>query len=322
VARGTVNKENGTPLGSVFNIMDETKPFLTVQSATHIRGIQFWYSKQTLEDAEKIIKYPATIQMEPKSYVAGVTLSCLTFFGEYMAMDFKAGRKNACELILIEHCYGYPLGGEFIRIDRCYDIPRILHCHVNPSNMRLFRGNFSRAVIDHVVAQKTFSYSIDHTDNAQLMDIFTFGAYGGIYLGAATYGQLTNFNLDCVCVGIHKLGDNTFNRNWQIGQGSIIANTGSSLDEVHPLIVEGEGHTAITNVEAFSGSNPAVTNFAKSQDFLLVRGKKKLTISLVGCRMRNYASRNPIKNLNPNAAIRAVACFDKNENLFELKPTK
>jgi hypothetical protein len=30
------------------------------------------------------------------------------------------------------------------------------------------------------------------------MDVFTFGTYGGIYLGPATYGQLTNFNFDCV----------------------------------------------------------------------------------------------------------------------------
>src|ERR1043165_2074956 len=59
-----------------------------------------------------------------------------------------------------------------------------------------------------------------------LMDLFTFGVYGGVYLGPVTYGQLSSFNLDCVTVGIHKLGDGTFNRNWQIAQGSIIANTG------------------------------------------------------------------------------------------------
>ena len=34
------------------------------------------------------------------------------------------------------------------------------------------------------------------------MDIFTFGTGGGIRLGAATYGQLTNFNFDCVTVGV------------------------------------------------------------------------------------------------------------------------
>ena len=53
------------------------------------------------------------------------------------------------------------------------------------------------------------------------MDLFTFGNYGGIILGSASYGQLTNFNFDCVEIGIHKLGDNTKNRNWMIAQGSI-----------------------------------------------------------------------------------------------------
>ncbi len=152
-----------------------------------------------------------------------------------------------------------------------------------------------------------------------LIDLFTFGVYGGVYLGPATYGQLSNFNLDCVTVGIHKLGDGTFNRNWQIAQGSIIANTGPKLEDIHPLIIEGQGHTALANVEAFSGGNPALTTLGKSQDFLLVRGDKKLTVSLTGCRMRNYVADSPIARLNTNALIQAVACVDKHEELFNSK---
>src|SRR5690606_17226488 len=128
-------------------------------------------------------------------------------YGEYIAMDFNASEENPCELILIEDCYGYPLSGEFIRIDHCYDIPRILHCHVNPAIQRQLGGQFGRQVVDAVVAKKSFCFAINNTDNAQLIDLFTFGTYGGIYLGPTTYGQLTNFNFDCVTVGIHKLGD-------------------------------------------------------------------------------------------------------------------
>jgi hypothetical protein len=146
--------------------------------------------------------------------------------------------------------------------------------------------------------------------------VFTFGTYGGVYLGPATYGQLTSFNLDCVTIGIHKLGDGTFNRNWQIAQGSIIANTGPALEEIHPLIIEGQGHTALSNVEAFSGGNPALTNLGKSQDFLLVRGDKKLTVTMTGCRMRNYAADTPITCQNPNAIIQAALCIDKHEEPF------
>jgi len=313
VGRGTRHPDKPQPVGSVFRIEDETQPFITVEGATQLRGLQLWYPRQTLDDPAKIIKYPPTIQVSQSRAAQGVTLSCLTFYGEYLAMDFNARPGRVCEQILIEHCYGYPLGGEFIRINYCYDIPRILHCHVNPSNQRFIRGGYSKAVIDAVVAAKTFSYAINRTDNAVLMDVFTFGVYGGVYLGPATYGQLTSFNLDCVTVGIHKLGDSTFNRNWQIAQGSIIANTGPNVEDIHPLIIEGQGHTAIANVEAFSGGNGALTTLGKSQDFLLVRGDKRLTVSLTGCRMRNYAAAAPITLANPKAILQASGCVDKDE---------
>lgn len=313
VGRGTRHPSKAQPVGSVFRIEDAGAPFLTVEGATQVRGVQFWYPRQTLDDPAKVIAYPATVQVSRTTAAQGVTLSCLTFYGEYLAMDFNAAKEHPCEQILIEHCYGYPLGGEFVRVDYCYDIPRILHCHVNPANMRYFRGGFSRRVIDSVVARGTFTYAIHHTDNAVLMDLFTFGAYGGVYLGPATYGQLTSFNLDCVTVGIHKAGDGTFNRNWQIAQGSIIANTGPRLEDIHPLIVEGQGHTSFHAVEAFSGGNPALSTLNKSQDFLLVRGDQRLTVALSGCRMRNYAGAEPIVVTNPKATVQAVACVDRDE---------
>ncbi len=318
VGRGTRHPDKVQPVGSVFRITDTNRAFLTVESATQVRGLQFWYPDQTVNDPSRIIHYPATLQVSQTRASQGVTLSCLTFYGEFLAMDFNARPPHFCEQILIEHCYGYPLGGEFIRVDYCYDIPRILHCHVNPSNQRFIKGGYSRAVIDAVVAQKTFSYAINHTDNAVLLDLFTFGVYGGIDLGPATYGQLTQFNLDCVTVGIWKRGDGTFNRNWQIAQGSIIANTGPQVADIHPIIIEGEGHTALNQVEAFSGGNGALTTLNQSQDFMLVRGERKLTVSLVGCRMRNYISDAPITLANPKAVIQAVACVDKSENPWNL----
>ena len=318
VGRGTRHPSKHQPVGSVFRIEDTTKPFMTMESATQLRGLQFWYPAQTLTDPIKTIKYPPTIQVSHTHAAQGVTLSCLTFFGEYIAMDFNALAGVPCEQILFEHCYGYPLSGEFIRIDHCYDIPRILHCHVNPANQRLIRSGYSRSVIDAVVALKTFTYAINHTDNAVLMDVFTFGAYGGAYLGPQTYGQLTSFNFDCVTIGIHKLGAGIINRNWQIAQGSIIANTGPALRDIHPFVIEGEGHTAISNVESFSGRNGALTTIGKSHDFMLVRGSKKLTVSLSGCRMRNYVSDEPITILNRNSIIQAVGCIDKHERPFNV----
>lgn len=316
--RGTVHPTKKQPVGSVFKITDKENAFITVETGTQIKGIQFWYPEQTLKDPAAIIAYPATIQASKIEKTQGVYLSCLTFYGEYLAMDFNTSRQNPCELMLFEHCYGYPLSGEFIRIDYCYDIPRILHCHINPSVQRFFAGGFGRAVVDAVIARKTFAYTINHTDNAQLMDLFTFGTYGGILLGEESYGQLTNFNFDCVNTGIYKKGNNTKNRNWQISQGSIIANCGEKVQEVHPIIIEGQGHTALSNVEAFSGGNGALSTVPENQswDFLLVKGDKKLTISVFGSRMRNYVSDKPFTIENKLAVIQAVACVDKNEELY------
>lgn len=316
--RGTVHPEKKQPVGSVFNITDRENVFITVESGTQIKGIQFWYPEQTLRDPASIIPYPATIQTSKTSMTQGVYLSCLTFYGEYLAMDFNASAHFPCELMLFEHCYGYPLSGEFIRMDYCYDVPRIVHCHVNPSVQRFFRGGFSREVVDAVVAKKTYTYTINHTDNAQLMDLFTFGVFGGILLDGESYGQLTNFNFDCVSIGIYKKGNNTKNRNWQIAQGSIIANCGVKVQDVHPIVIEGLGHTALSNVEAFSGGNGALTTVPENQswDYLLVKGSEKLTVSIFGSRMRNYVSDAPFTIENKQAVIQAVACFDKNEMLY------
>lgn len=317
-ARGTKHISKNEPVGSVFKIVDEQHAFITVESATKISGIQFWYPNQERTDPAKIIKYLPTIQVSKTTRTEGVSLSYLTFYGEYTTMDFNALPGTPCESILIEDCYGYPLSGEFIRIDYCYDIPRILHCHANPANIRQIGFKLSKRMLDAVVENNTFAYSINHTDNAQVMDIFTFGTFGGIHLGKESYGQLTNFNFDCVKVGIYKEGSNTFNRNWQIAQGSIIANAGTKVEDIHPFIIEGKGHTAITNVEAFSGDNFVITNVAKSQDFMLVRGNEKLTISMFGCRMRNYISEQPLTLQNSKAVIQVVACVDKNEEPFNV----
>ncbi|MBO7119701.1 MAG: hypothetical protein J6W03_05220 [Bacteroidaceae bacterium] len=315
--RGTALPDRSGPTGSLFVITDREQAFLTVESATQVRGIQFYYPDQTWQDGSRIIPYPPTIRAAQDQSVLGVTLSCLSFYGEYMAMDFRAKAPHYVEQTLFEHCYGYPLSGQFIAIEHCTDVPRILHCHVNPANMREFGRSFQSSVIDAVVRKKAYTYWIDYTDNAVLMDIFTFGNYGGIYLGKESYGQLTNFNFDCVTIGIYKTGSNWKNRNWQIAQGSIIANVGERLEDIHPILIEGIGHTSLSNVECFSGPNGALTTLDASWDYLTVRGEA--TVFLSGCRMQGYKANTPI-NVSGGAKIRAVGCFDKNNNLLELAP--
>ncbi len=76
-------------------------------------------------------------------------------------------------------------------------------------------------------------------------------------------------------------------------------------------------HTAFSNVEAFSGPNGALATLNQSQDFLLIRGDRKLTVSMFGCRMRNYRADRPITIQNAAAIVQAFGCIDKDENPFE-----
>jgi len=315
--RGTVNSKN-EPTGSLFIITDTNDPFITVESATQISGCQFYYPAQPYDKTDGLVTYPPTIQVSHTSSAQGVTLNCLTFYGETFAMDFRADADHPCEQILFQHCYGYPLSGQFIAIDRCYDIPRILHCHVNPANQREFGKGFQKAVIDHVVKQNNYTFWIDHTDNAQCMDIFTFGNYGGIYLGASSYGQLTNFNFDCVCIGLYKDGDSPFNRVWEVAQGSIIANTSPSnrVADIHPVYVTGRGHLSLSNVDCFSGNNSALTNLGKSYDFIKVQSPYYVNVTGVNCRMRNYESSSPFTIDAELAQLSFLNCADKDGDIF------
>ena len=319
--RGTV--KNSKPTGSLFVISDKLHPFITVQSASQVKGIQFYYPEQAFDDASKIIEYPPTIQVSQDQAVHGVTLRNLSFYGSYFAMDFRAKKDHPCEQILFEHCYGYPIGGRFIAIDYCYDIPRILHCHVNPAIMREFRGDYSYIINDYVVNRQTYAYWIDHTDNAQVMDIFTFGTYGGIYLGANSYGQLTNFNFDQVGIGVFKDGASAFNRIWEVAQGSIIATVSpdGKVENIHPFLVQGLGQISITNVDCFAGKAAAVvlTTQGKSYDFLKVQGSSWVIVTGVNCRMRNYQSSNPITIANSSAQVSFINCSNKDGHLFTFK---
>ncbi len=57
-------------------------------------------------------------------------------------------------------------------------MPRILHYRINPSNQRFGTGRIpARSVVDAVVAKNIRFYVINHTDNAQLIDLFTFAGH-------------------------------------------------------------------------------------------------------------------------------------------------
>ena len=50
--RGTKDPKANAPIGSLFVITDSEAPFLTVESSTQVRGIQFWYPEQSNSEAD------------------------------------------------------------------------------------------------------------------------------------------------------------------------------------------------------------------------------------------------------------------------------
>ena len=87
-----------------------------------------------------------------------------------------------------------------------------------------------------------------------------------------------------------------------------LANTGERLEDVHPILIEGKGHTSLSNVECFSGGNPALTTIGASWDFITVTGSA--TVIMTGCRMQGYKADTPI-HASLEAQIHAIGCFDR-----------
>jgi hypothetical protein len=115
-----------------------------------------------------------------------------------------------------------------------------------------------------------------------------------------------------------KDGDGPFNRVWEVAQGSIIANASpdGKIEDIHPFYVRGKGHLNLTNVDCFSGNNPAVTGIGNSYDFMTIDGTDYVVVTGVNCRMRNYRCDNPINVNNPKAQVSFINCANKNGDIF------
>jgi len=55
--RGTTHPDKKQPVGSVFAITDTAHAFITVETGTQIKGIQFWYPEQAVKDPAGIIPF-------------------------------------------------------------------------------------------------------------------------------------------------------------------------------------------------------------------------------------------------------------------------
>ena len=88
--------------------------------------------------------------------------------------------------------------------------------------------------------------------------------------------------------------------------------------DLHPLVVDGQGHTSLTNIELFAGNTPVVSSSSAqlddetlilSEEFLLVEGSKPLTVALLGCRMSTFRAENLLTIRNRTETISTHDCF-------------
>jgi hypothetical protein len=137
------------PVGSASG-SGQTQPFLTVEGATQVRGLQFWYPRQ----ASTIRRKSSNIRPPSKSHArpAGCDASCLVSTG--VAMDFNAARASPANRFF-EHLYGYPLGGEFIRTTLLVSAHPALSRQ--PGEPALYQEWLQPGGLDAVVAARAFT---------------------------------------------------------------------------------------------------------------------------------------------------------------------
>jgi len=306
---GTVSEKKDHPVGSTFVITDTENAFMYLESATQISGIQFYYPNQGYKKAEDIIEYPPTLKLSQTSGPQGVTLTDLSFYGEYTTMDFLSVSTRPCEQILIQNCYGFPLSGIFVQLNYCYDIPRVLHSHIHMNNQEAFGKTYGKSVLDKIANSNNYAYWFNNIDNLVLMDISTDCSCGGVYLGGNTYGQLTQFSFTNVQCGIWRTSNSSFNRTWLIADGVIAPNVASKVDDVHGMIIMGvKSFTSLVNVSTYAATTDRLTNLGTYKDFAYIGGSSKLTVAMTGCSMEGFAGSQPITVDNSSAQYRMTNC--------------
>jgi hypothetical protein len=82
--------------------------------------------------------------------------------------------------------------------------------------------------------------------------------------------------------------------------------TRTETEDIHPIIIEGQGHTALANVS--SGGNPALTTLGQSH-FLPLRGDKKLgePDRLPDAQLRADAPITRLNSAHPGSGLRGQA---------------
>lgn len=269
----------GSAYGSRFTITDTTNNVFVCRSRTMIAGWVFDYPNNNLltTTPASLTSYPATITGQAGVTVEQIYLRDLTIVGGSKFIEFIDTVPS--QDFHIQHIYGYPLHGALINLSKCYDIPYISECHVNPGAGRGYRTSdattgtpCSTQVIDYVINNAAPTYRIDQTDDFVINRIFAFGVKTGIQV-LNSYGSIVQPNFDIVETGFDiSIGQDR--KAVQIIGSTVFPCGGSTPANRNAIKFTGAGGMLIVNnMNVQLGINGAVTSSsALANSIILIDG--------------------------------------------------
>lgn len=278
-----------TPAGGGFVITNAVTSFLRLEWQTGVRNLQFFYPNQNYNSTTLagLIAYPPTISQN-EAVVRGVELTGLTFIGSHSCMDFN---QTECSDVVIDLCYGYPLGGRFLRMVGNYDIARISRCHVNPGAgwycLPTQPGEalpYKYALLDAICAGGATTYEISIADEIILNQCFVFGARTGFDI-SASYGSVVQCSADMVETGL-KYTPGAAHKTLAVTNFNCIPSAGPNPPGRNAFVYAGDaGLLSLVQCRAFLGVNTVIpsSGVPDAHSFLRVQGTGAQRADLVSC---------------------------------------
>jgi len=282
---GGAGSAGSTPTGGAFLITDTSNVFITVQTNTSIDGLIFHYPSQaytTTTPGSSLVTYPATIK-KTTGQVNNLSFTRLAFVGNTWCYDFysTSDGSNWCADIIIDQNYAYPLGGCFIKMQYCLDIPRITRNHINPGVGDAFLGHLpvTQQIIDYVTANGAPTFELANTDEFMMSQNFVYGVKTGYFLNDS-YGTLVSCSADQTDTGCHVTLTLAY-RYVSLLSFSYIG--GGSSGSANGIVFDGSGGKLYcTNLNGIaSGTSP--------NSLLKVSGTGTQRVSLYGARTKAFS---------------------------------
>ncbi len=311
---GGSGTSGSTPSGAAFLITDATNAFITIESNTSIDGIIFFYPSQpiaTSTPGSSLIVYPPTIK-KGSGLVQSISFTRLCFVANTQCFDFYSVSGGIADIVM-DLIYSYPLGGVFVKMKDCSDIPRITRCHINPGAGYTFLGwTISTDVIDYVAANGAPTFELETCDEFMMSECFAFGVNTAFYLNDS-YGTLVNCNADMVETGCHVTI--TSDQKYVALVSFNCIPGGGTLADRNAVVFDGSGGKLFaTDLNAFTGTNSAVPSSSTpgANSLVLVSGSGTQRVSLSGARTASTAG-SFAKFIDQTNGSAIVSYFDSDQ---------